>query len=198
VSGAERARAARVGAWMFRHRGVLPLPVLLVPLCMPGHMTGASWAVGLAIVAVGEALRLTGVAAAGPVTRRRTRAVAHLVTDGPFAWSRNPIYTGNGLIWMGMAVVAGISWFIPLAVTAFAVEYGLIVRYEEAVLESTFGEAYLAYKGRTPRWVPRPPAPRPRAAWRPYDWRAAWRAETSTLGDCAAALAALGMRGVWR
>ena len=39
----------------------------------------------------------------------------------------------------------------------FAIEYTLIVRYEEGVLETIFGQEYLDYKARTPRWFGRPP-----------------------------------------
>lgn len=190
-SAAEQTIAARAGAWLFRHRGVLPIPILLVPLCVHGEMTPTSWTAGLVVIALGEIVRLVGVAAAGPETRRRTRTVSRLTTDGPFAWTRNPIYIGNGLVWTGLAIVTGLHWFVPLAVGAFAAEYGLIVRYEEGVLESSFGHAYLAYKQRTPRWIPRRPTPGPRPIGRPYDWYAAWRSETSTLANCGVAIGAL-------
>ncbi len=197
VSAAERTRAAQIGAWLFRYRGVLPIPLLVVPLCVRGSMSPTTWAVGLAMVAIGELLRLAGVAAAGPATRRRTRCVPHLVTDGPFAWARNPIYIGNGLVWTGVAIVTGVYWYVPFAVVAFAVEYGFIVRYEEGVLESTFGAAYLAYKGRTPRWLPRRPAPGPPLPGRRADRRAACRSETSTLANCAAALGVVAVKGMF-
>lgn len=178
MSAAERTPAARAGAVLFRHRGWLPIVFLGVPLVMPGDMTPAHWLVGLILVVLGEAWRLAGVAAAGTTTRRRSRNVQRLVTYGAFAWSRNPLYNGNFLIWMGFAVISGVLWFLPLAVVLFAVEYSLIVRFEEGVLESTFGEEYLAYKRSTPRWIPRPPrasVPGER------DWPQAWRSEVSTF-----------------
>ena len=55
----------------------------------------------------------------------------------------------------------------------------LIVRYEEGVLESIFGSSYLAYKSRTPRWIPRPPSGERESG--PHDWREAARSETSTF-----------------
>ena len=154
------ARARASGAVLFRHRGWLPVPFLLVPLLArgtpDGDRTGSS---GILLIAIGEAIRLAGVAAAGTVTRRRSRTVQRLVTYGIFAWMRNPLYVGNFLIWMGFTVISGVLWFIPVAIgDLFAIEYTLIVRYEEGVLESIFGEEYLAYKQRTPRWFPRPPA----------------------------------------
>jgi protein-S-isoprenylcysteine O-methyltransferase Ste14 len=197
ASAAERTRAARIGAWLFRYRGVLPIPVLLVPLCVHASMTRMTWAVGLAMIALGELMRLSGVAAAGPATRRRSRRVPHLVTDGAFAWARNPIYIGNAVVWTGVAIATGVLWYVPIAVAAFAVEYGFIVRYEEGVLESTFGTAYLAYKERTPRWIPRWPSRGPRAVGRHHDWRAACRSETSTLVNCAAAIGVVAVKGLF-
>jgi protein-S-isoprenylcysteine O-methyltransferase Ste14 len=196
LSVAEQTRAARIGAWLFRYRGVLPIPVLLVPLCVHGSMTPLTWAAGLLTVAAGELMRLSGVAAAGPATRRRTRCVPHLVTDGAFAWARNPIYIGNAFVWTGVAIATGVLWYVPFAVAAFALEYGFIVRYEEGVLESTFGTAYLAYKRRTPRWIPRWPSLGPRPVGRRHDWRAACRSETSTLVNCAAAIGVVAVKGL--
>jgi len=191
ICPAERVRAARIGCWLFRHRGVLPVPLLLAALCLPTSMTIASWGLGLVVLAVAETLRLAGVAAAGAGTRRRSRTVAHLVTDGPFAWMRNPLYFGNGLAWTGVAAITGIGWLVPAGIVAFAIEYSLIVRYEEGVLESLFGETYLAYKRRTPRWLPKRPQPGPRPLGRGYDWREAWRSESSTFTNLALVMLAL-------
>src|SRR5205823_1101352 len=132
------------------------------------------WIVAAALIVIGEWIRLAGVAAAGTVTRRRSRDVQRLVNYGIFAWTRNPLYVGNFLIWMGFVVGSAVLWFLPLAVLIFAIEYTLIVAYEEGVLESTFGAEYLEYKRRTARWVPRSPATRVSG---PHDWSEAWRSE---------------------
>lgn len=171
---------ARAGAVLFRNRGWLPLLFVAVPLLAPGHPSAASWVLGGLLVAAGEAIRYLGVAAAGAATRRRSREVQRLVTYGVFAWCRNPLYVGNFLAWMGFGVVSGVHWFLPLAATLFLVEYNLIVRYEEGVLESIFGDAYLSYRESTPRWLPHPPEDA--AAVRgPHDWRGALRSERATL-----------------
>jgi protein-S-isoprenylcysteine O-methyltransferase Ste14 len=178
ISEAERSPAARLGAVLFRHRGWLPVPFLLVPLLAPGVMEPMNWVIGILLIALGEAIRLAGVAAAGTVTRRRSRTVQRLVTYGIFAWMRNPLYVGNFLIWMGFIVISGVLWFIPVAILLFAVEYTLIVRYEEGVLESIFGEEYLRYKSHTARWFPRPPAGDEEGE---HAWGEAWRSEVSTF-----------------
>jgi protein-S-isoprenylcysteine O-methyltransferase Ste14 len=178
ISQAERSTSARVGAVLFRHRGWLPVPFLLVPLLARGVMEPMNWIVGFVLIVLGEIIRLSGVAAAGTVTRRRSRTVQRLVTYGIFAWMRNPLYVGNFLIWMGFTVISGVLWFIPIAVVLFAIEYSLIVRYEEGVLESIFGQEYLKYKERTPRWFPRPPGSDEDGE---HHWGEAWRSELSTF-----------------
>lgn len=181
---------------LFRNRGWLPLLFLAVPLLAPGRSSGWQWAAGGLLVALGEAVRLAGVAAAGTVTRRRSRNVQRLVTYGIFAWVRNPLYVGNFLAWMGFAVISGVFWFLPVAAIVFAIEYTLIVRYEEGVLESIFGDEYMAYKSRTPRWFPRPPAVRERGE---HDWAGAWKSEISTLLQYAALVLAFVLKEkYWR
>ena len=178
ISEAERRPSARVGAVLFRHRGWLPVPFLLVPLIAHGSTDAMNWILGLAFIGIGEAIRLAGVAAAGTVTRRRSRTVQRLVTYGIFAWMRNPLYVGNFLIWLGFIVISGVFWFIPVAIVLFAIEYTLIVRYEEGVLESIFGDEYLRYKERTSRWFPRPPGTDEEGE---HHWGEAWRSEVSTF-----------------
>jgi len=57
------------------------------------------------------------------------------------------------------------------------------------VLESIFGEAYLSYKRRTPRWLPRPPAaPGARGE---FFWGEAWKSEISTFLQFVAIIALL-------
>lgn len=178
ISDAERSPAARIGAVLFRHRGWLPVPFLLVPLLAHGTADAMNWILGAVLIVFGEAIRLAGVAAAGTETRRRSRTVHRLVTYGIFAWMRNPLYVGNFLIWMGFTVISGVLWFIPVAIVLFAIEYTLIVRYEEGVLESTFGEEYLRYKQRTSRWFPRPPGSDEEGE---HHWGEAWKSEISTF-----------------
>lgn len=178
VCAAEHTQSARLGAWLFRNRGFLPVPFIVVPFIWHGTMAARSWTFGLLFVAFGESIRLWGVAAAGAETRRRSRTVTRLVTYGPFAWMRNPLYFGNFFIWTGFSVIAGLNWFLPVAAVVFALEYTPIVRFEEAVLESTFGGEYLRYKALTSRWLPVAPA---RAGTGPLCWKTAWRSERSTL-----------------
>lgn len=178
VSDAELTLASRIGGILFRNRGWLPLVFLGIPLLLPGTTSPNRWIIGIVLIILGEAFRLAGVAAAGTTTRRRSRNVQSLVTHGAFAWSRNPLYNGNFLVWMGFVVLSGVIWFLPIAMLLFAAEYNLIVRYEEGVLETTFGREYLEYKQCTPRWIPSRPAEPVSGELR---WGEAWKSEISTF-----------------
>ncbi|HUQ48149.1 MAG TPA: isoprenylcysteine carboxylmethyltransferase family protein [Gemmatimonadaceae bacterium] len=193
VSAAELTPSARIGSLLFRNRGWLPILFLGVPLVAPGSTSPNRWIVGAFLILLGEAFRLAGVAAAGTTTRRRSRNVQRLVTYGIFSWSRNPLYNGNFLVWMGFAVISGVMWFLPIAVLLFGAEYGFIVRYEEGVLESTFGRVYLDYKNCVPRWLPKKPD---EPVTGEHDWRQAFKSETSTFLQYAA-LTALFMGKDW-
>jgi protein-S-isoprenylcysteine O-methyltransferase Ste14 len=188
VSATEQSIPAQIGAILFRHRGWLPLLFLGIPLVFPGSTSPFRWDVGLALIIIGEAVRLAGVAAAGSVTRRRSRNVQRLVSYGIFAWVRNPLYIGNFLIWMGFVTISGVLWFLPAAILLFAVEYELIVRYEEGVLETIFGRDYLDYKHNTPRWIPRPPKGETTVG--EHHWGEAFKSEISTFLQYAVLLVA--------
>jgi hypothetical protein len=115
-----------------------------------------------------------------------------LVTYGIFGWSRNPLYNGNFLVWIGFCVISGVLWFLPFAVLIFAAEYSLIVRYEEGVLESIFGRQYLDYKNFVPRWLPRKPDEPSRGE---HDWRQAFKSEISTFAQYAVLIVAFAIKG---
>ena len=118
-SAAEQSASARIGGVLFRNRSWLPVPFLLVALLVPARPPIWIWLVGAVPILIGEWIRLAGVAAAGTVTRRRSRDVQRLVTYGIFGWVRNPLYVGNFLIWMGFVIISGVWWFLPVAILIF-------------------------------------------------------------------------------
>ena len=78
---------------------------------------------------------------------------AHLVTKGPFAVSRNPIYVANTMITLGAGLAFGIVWFIPLAFVAAFFTSQLAIKREEAHLEARFGKAFRDYSKKVRRWI---------------------------------------------
>lgn len=76
-----------------------------------------------------------------------------LVTDGLYNWSRNPIYIGLTVLYTGLAIALTSGWsLIILPLIVFVLQKTVIER-EESFLEKEFGEPYLAYKRRVPRWL---------------------------------------------
>lgn len=75
-----------------------------------------------------------------------------IVQDGPYRYSRNPIYVGLTLFYLGVASAVEGWWMAGLLVPILIVmHFGVILR-EERYLERKFGDAYLAYKKKVRRW----------------------------------------------
>lgn len=148
----------RLGGWLFRHRTALPLPFAAAILGLrvgQAPPSAALVAIGVAITLAGELLRLWGVHHIGAISRTRADRLGPLVSSGPFARVRNPLYLGNIAIWVGFALTARLLWLAPIIAVLLFLEYHAIVRWEEQLLESRLGEAYRAYKSHVPRWFPR-------------------------------------------
>jgi protein-S-isoprenylcysteine O-methyltransferase Ste14 len=84
---------------------------------------------------------------------RTDRPVPHLVTNGPFRYTRNPGYLGLAMLYAGIAVLRNALWAILLLPLVVYVIQREVIGREERYLERTFGEEYLAYKARVRRWV---------------------------------------------
>ncbi|MGQ3676555.1 methyltransferase family protein [Xanthobacter sp. TB0139] len=81
------------------------------------------------------------------------RAADRLVTQGPFAWSRNPIYVGNTLALAGTGVMLLNVWLVAAAILAALATDRLAARREEAHLAARFGADFESYRKRVPRWL---------------------------------------------
>ncbi|OXT00161.1 hypothetical protein B7H23_08230 [Notoacmeibacter marinus] len=77
---------------------------------------------------------------------------AKLVTNGPYAISRNPIYLGNTLILIGLGFALNNFWFPILAIVAAFAVTKLQIEPEERHLASRFGRAWRQYSKRVSRW----------------------------------------------
>ena len=151
-------RATRLGGWLFRRRTSLPLPVAIAILAIPAVDT--TWSAllvvsGVVITLLGELIRLWGVHHIGVISRTRSDRLGPLITGGPFAIVRNPLYIGNIMLWAGVALTARLVWLAPAILVLLGAEYHAIVRWEEHLLDSRLGEAYRTYAARVPRWMPR-------------------------------------------
>lgn len=81
------------------------------------------------------------------------KAASSLVQDGPFRFSRNPIYLGDWCIYAGVTLLLQTLWplaFVPLV--WIIIRFG-VIRHEERHLEACFGEEYRHFKARVRRWL---------------------------------------------
>lgn len=118
---------------------------------------------GLGLYVAGMGLAVAGRVALGSSYRPSSTLGAtlapnhHLVTTGPFAVVRHPMYVGLALAAIGALAVYR-TWSTVLFVVQLPV---LVVRAEreEELLAQTFGEAWRRYTRRVPAWLPRMPKP---------------------------------------
>ena len=81
------------------------------------------------------------------------QATLAIVSDGPFAYSRNPIYVGALVGLAGIALAANSLWYLAaLVVMFFVLQFGVIMR-EETYLARKFGQTYLDYKAKVRPWL---------------------------------------------
>ena len=109
---------------------------------------------GAALFAAGMAMMIAGHRA---MSRHATavnpyRPTTALVTDGVFAFTRNPLYVGVSIALCGVAAVFALDWVLVLIVPACVLLHFAVVRREERYLEQKFGDAYRRYRQRVPRY----------------------------------------------
>jgi protein-S-isoprenylcysteine O-methyltransferase Ste14 len=142
---------------IFSFRSYTPLPFLFIMILF-ANPSGWSIILGLVIAFCGEILRLWGVGYVGGETRT-TGPVggSKLVTNGPYAYVRNPLYLGNMLIYLGFGIMsmALFPYLQIIALGYFLLQYYLIVTLEEEYLSCRFGDEYMRYFRSVPRFIPR-------------------------------------------
>ena len=124
-------------------------PLRFVPASVPGAWVGGTIfaiALALAIWAI-VTIRKAG-------TRVETyKPTTTIVVNGPYRFTRNPIYLGMVLGQIGLAIALDSLWLLATLVLFYLViRYGVVAR-EEAYLEQKFGDVYLGYKARVRRWL---------------------------------------------
>ncbi len=167
---------------IFKYRSYTPIPFLLAMIVW-AHPSAAGMVAGFCVVIAGELIRLWGVAFAGSETRT-TGPVGgtYLITRGPFAYVRNPLYVGNILMYSGVGIMAGVLWLVVLAIIYFTWQYSMIVSLEEEYLFRTFGERFTDYYKSVPRFFPVfRKYPETGASQPECDWKSGLRSERRTL-----------------
>ncbi len=110
---------------------------------------------GALLVALGFAMMLAALRAfraAGTHVEVYLPATT-LVVSGPYRFTRNPIYEGMTLAYLGAAVLVDSLWVLGLVLPVLVVmHYGVVLR-EEAYLDAKFGDAYRLYIRSVRRWL---------------------------------------------
>ena len=81
------------------------------------------------------------------------KGASHLVTDGAFRYSRNPIYVSDWLVYIGVMLLIQTAWPLLFAPLVWALMRYAVIAHEETHLEAKFGAEYRAYKSRVRRWI---------------------------------------------
>jgi len=189
-------------AFAFKNRGAL-LAVPAIALVVFGRPSRSSIAVGLPIALAGELLRCWAVGYSGATTRGDRVSAPRLVSGGPYAHTRNPLYLGNLITALGFTIAftgdlpaASRGLLGILGIGTMLGVYAAIVPHEEAFLAETFGDEYADYVVRVPRvgWRIKPAE----FAKGSFDPDVIVQAETRTFATFAAMTGALLLKSLRR
>ena len=81
------------------------------------------------------------------------KAATHLVTSGPYRYSRNPIYAFDWLVYIGVTLLMQSVWPLLFAPLVWGLMRYAVIAHEEAHLKAKFGAQYLVYRRRVRRWL---------------------------------------------
>nr|WP_295668182.1 isoprenylcysteine carboxylmethyltransferase family protein [Sphingomonas sp.] len=130
-----------------------PQNVTLYP-ASPVALAEAAIVAGLMIATIGLFFAASRTMGKNWSLVARTRSDHRLVTGGPFAYVRHPIYVALFLFMVAIAVAFGHTGRLLVGVPVYALGTWLRIRHEERLLRDMFGAAYDAYAARVKRFVP--------------------------------------------
>ncbi|RMG65678.1 MAG: DUF1295 domain-containing protein [Calditrichaeota bacterium] len=153
------------GHRLFRWRGQLPFvlaPLFLLALretVQAGRFPGPVYqGFCLSVAFLGLVVRALTVGFVPPGTsgrNTRSQVAETLNTTGMYSLCRHPLYLGNFLVLLGMALFTARWWAVVISALAFWLYYERIMLAEEDFLRKKFGEAFTAWARRTPAFWPR-------------------------------------------
>ena len=141
-------------------------PVIFAAFAIMGYITDRAFPVAIGApklrLFAGAALIALAIALAGWAIARFAGARTHLdvrkpatalVTDGPYRFTRNPMYVAASLLYAGIAIIFGKLFILGALIPCLVVIDIFIIRREEVYLEALFGEPYRAFRHRVRRWL---------------------------------------------
>lgn len=141
----EQTSAQKMHKLLLRAR--IPASILMgLAILVFAKPTQSSWLIGLAVVVVGESLRIW---ASGHIHKS-----AEVTTTGPYAMIRHPLYLGHFLVAMGFCVVSDSMLAFIVVTIAFFIIYMPTWKNEEKNLIDLFGNTYVDFMENTPALFP--------------------------------------------
>lgn len=132
---------------------VLSVLMFFIPI---GHFLSFPWnLIGLPLIVIGLliAVWVESIFKREQTTVKPFEKSSVLVTSGPFRFSRNPMYLGMVVIFIGIAIVLG-TFLSLIGAIAFLITMNLkFIKFEEVKMEETFGAQYEEYKRKVRRWI---------------------------------------------
>jgi protein-S-isoprenylcysteine O-methyltransferase Ste14 len=141
-------------------------PLIFIGMAAIAIALGRIWPLGVdwsPLKYIGAAMLLLGIAIEvwsffsfrkHQTTIMPNKGAERLITSGPFAHSRNPIYLANTFLVSGAGFFFDNLWLIPSALIAALLTQELAIKREEKHLAIKFGEAWTDYTRRVSRWFP--------------------------------------------
>lgn len=124
------------------------------------------------LVLIGEGIRLWANGYIGHKKVNRTRKnegespIGTMITAGPYAYVRHPLYLGTFFIVTGICVAAGRILFAALVLAVFVWIYQRKMNEEDRLLSDEIGAGHSDYMKAVPQWIPlRIPFKKPRGIW---------------------------------
>ena len=144
-------------SFFFINRSYTPIPIVIALLYF-SNIKVLYFPIGLILIFLGEILRIYAVSYAGGKTRTRNVGASTLCTAGPYSRTRNPLYIGNVIIYLGVVFFSGgpLMWqFLFIVLVFFSIQYYFIIQLEEKKLLELFKEKYVNYQNNVPALIPR-------------------------------------------
>jgi protein-S-isoprenylcysteine O-methyltransferase Ste14 len=176
------------GNWLFRYRSFLPIVIILPGLYLfliADHDVYSyllSYKIGVVISIIGIIIRAIAVGYSAPNTSGRNTTQGQIAdsinSSGIYSLSRHPLYLGNYLMWLGLALLTWNLWFCIRFTLLFWLYYERIMFAEEDFLVAKFGSVYEDWATQTAAFIPK------LSKWkkpsRPYSWTKVFYQEKST------------------
>jgi protein-S-isoprenylcysteine O-methyltransferase Ste14 len=192
----------RIGNFLFRYRNGL-FPAVYLLLFFQGRPLFADYRLaallGLLVASMGQLVRAVTVGLEYIIRGGRNRQVyaEQLVQGGVYAYCRNPMYIGTGLIVLGIGLASNSWLFMGVALPFFAFAYWAIVAAEENYLRQKFGQQFEDYCQRVNRFLPNLPAGGQQPGVARFNWRRVITAEYGSAYIWIAGLLLVTLKNAW-